>query len=136
MVRPMRSELPSPEIVYAEFAKAATAAVKNVQDFSANVKDSASQEILQRARESKEANDEGVVGWLVAQHEDWLDKPVTLGKSTVDDDFIKIEPEEVAQTPVLSKEEAVEAFKRSNPGANVIIGKGDNGIIRVRQWLV
>ena len=33
-----------------------------------------SQDVLKRAKHSRAQNDEGITGWLVTQHEDWLDR--------------------------------------------------------------
>ena len=38
------------------------------------MEDDQTQQILERARESRTRNPEGVKGWLVTEHKDWLDK--------------------------------------------------------------
>ena len=119
----MRSELSSPETVYAELARAATGAVNNVQDFAAAIRDPALQGLLTHAKESKDENPEGVAGWLATQHEDWLD-PVSLGVETK----IKIEDGldgiGAMEEKGWSKEEVVEAFKKAHPTVNVEIEAG------------
>ena len=78
LVRPMHSDHASPELVYAAFAKAATGAARSVKEFAALMRNAESKEIRTRANASEEQSGDGITGWLVTQHPDWLQKPVTV----------------------------------------------------------
>ena len=121
----MRSELSSPETVYVDFAKAATGAVDNVRDFTTAVRDPAIQELLVHVKQIKEENPEGVVGWLATQHEDWMDKPVSLGTG------LDIKREEGlkgvgegTRGEEETREEALERFKSKYPKIKVEVEGG------------
>ncbi|MCJ1327584.1 hypothetical protein MMC10_004255 [Thelotrema lepadinum] len=125
LIRPMRSELSSPETVYVDFAKAATGAVDNVRDFTTAVRDPAIQELLVHVKQIKEENPEGVVGWLATQHEDWMDKPVSLGTG------LDIKREEGlkgvgegTRGEEETREEALERFKSKYPKIKVEVEGG------------
>lgn len=125
----MRAELATPEAVYAEFTKAATGSVQRVQEFTVSMKDPGLQEALQYAKKSKEEKPEGVVGWLAAQHEDWLKEPVALGGQGIkrEDGIVKVEPgmEDGGFSSGGgvggSSEEIVEAFKAQNSNLQAVI---------------
>ncbi|MCJ1265590.1 hypothetical protein MMC22_005470 [Lobaria immixta] len=63
----------SPEVLYASFSQAAVGAFKDVKDFSKLIEDSRSRTILERAKESRAESSEGITGWKVTEHKDWLD---------------------------------------------------------------
>ena len=126
----MRSELSSPETVYADFAKAATGAIDNVRDFATVVRDPAIQELLVHVKEIKEENPEGVVGWLATQHEDWMDKPVSLGvgMDIKREEGLNATGEETKDEGE-TKEEILERFK--NRYSKIKVDIDDGGTIRV-----
>src|SRR6186713_1841860 len=85
MLRPVHNEQPTPEALYIGISKAAAGAVRNVKEFTALMRDAKSQEILAKSRESNDSDTDGVVGWLVSQHADWLDNPSPVIKEQQED---------------------------------------------------
>ena len=113
----MRSELSAPEIVYASFAKAANGAVNSVQEFGKTLEDRAVQDALTLAKKRRDEEPEGVMGWLVGQHE-WMNQPVTVGgnESVKQEGLIKTEPGiESNQMDAANPEEIIETFKKAHP---------------------
>ena len=129
----MRSELSSPETVYVDFAKAATGAVDNVRDFATAVRDPAIQELLVHVKEIQEENPEGVVGWLATQHEDWMDKPVSIGVGTDIKREEGFNATEETKDGEETKEEILERFKSKYPKIRVDVN--DKGTIKVCSYL-
>lgn len=117
MIRPVRVNYASPEIVYAEFSKAATGAVANVRDFTSLMRDPMSQDIHAKAKESESQNSDGIMDWLVSQHADWMDEP----EVTEDDRKIKDEIEADKRPKGVGEgvEQDVETFKKMHPKVEV-----------------
>ena len=105
-------------MVYAEFAKAANAAVKNTKDFVELMKSPSSQEVLLEAYKSRSENPDNITDWLAEQHEDWFDKPFMseLQKDTGYD----LDQNETTRTST-SLEEAVQSFQSSHPDAKIVV---------------
>ncbi|MCJ1370947.1 hypothetical protein MMC20_002161 [Loxospora ochrophaea] len=82
IVQPLHTEYSSPQALYAAFSQNANGAVNNVRGFTKLLEDSESQNALSRARESREKDNGGIMGWLVTQHEDWLDDVGEKGEKT------------------------------------------------------
>ena len=76
-----------------------------------------SKEVLEKARESRATDAEGITGWIVSAHEDWLDDKKEEGS----DDFEMAEDGEdtTGSTADMKSEDmqaAVEKFNESHPG--------------------
>ena len=124
--------------------------MSNVREFQRSVRDPELQEVLQYAKESKERNSEGIMGWLAAQHEDWLEqRPATatatatgkLGEGLMKsewDGVFKIEDvggegEGKGDAGGAGKEgtveEIVEGFRSRHPGVEVVVeGERENSM--------
>ncbi|MCJ1351985.1 MAG: hypothetical protein MMC33_001969 [Icmadophila ericetorum] len=76
LIKSVHADYLSPEGLYNEFAQSATTAVNNVKAFTKLMRDTETKAIMQRAEESRLQNAEGIMAWLVTQHDDWLDKSV------------------------------------------------------------
>ena len=75
----MHVEQPSPETLYTDVSQSAKKSIASIQSFAILVKDSKSQEILVKANGSRMRNKEGITGWLVTQHPNWLDRAIENG---------------------------------------------------------
>ena len=64
---------PSPDQLHSNFSQAANSAAQAVQRFTHVVEDSRIREVMEKAKESRTKNGEGITGWKVTDHEDWLD---------------------------------------------------------------
>lgn len=125
LIRPMQSTSRSPEIIYAEFAKAAAGAVNSTQDFATLMKTKTCQDILLQTRRSRLNDDEGISSWLSDEHEDWLDKPSLVGmKKELDNDA-----EHMDMAPNLTMEQAIDAFKEAHIGTEPSISLTENEIL-------
>ena len=75
----MHVEHPSPEALYIDISQTVRKSIAHIQSFTSLVRDSRSQQVFVRANESRSKNEEGITGWLVTQHPDWLDRAVEEG---------------------------------------------------------
>lgn len=64
---------PSPDQLHSNFTQAANGAASAIKQFTQLVEDSRTKEIMEKAKGSRAENSEGITGWQVAEHEDWLD---------------------------------------------------------------
>ena len=63
----------APEHLHSNFSQAANGAAQAIQHFTQLVEDSRTKKVMEKAKESMEKNGEGITGWKVTEHEDWLD---------------------------------------------------------------
>ena len=126
MLQPIHNEQPSPESLYLGFSKAATTAFSNVKEFVALVRDPTNQEVFRRSKESKEQNPE-VMGWIVSQHADWLDRP---SPSITKEQRYETEDEDVENEHAVGENvaEDVVAFKNAHPKAQVSLEQSGKSI--------
>ena len=64
---------PSPDQLHSNFAQAANGAAQAIKHFSQLLEDSRTREVMENAKQSRKENSEGIIGWQVKEHEDWLD---------------------------------------------------------------
>ena len=120
MIRPMHTDHASPEDLYASISRSATTAVNDVRNFTKLMQDPQTQEVLTRAKESRAQNSEGIMGWLVTQHEDWLDRPV-------EDAVADLRLNDTSETPDYTAESMekenvaiiVDKFRDDHPGIEI-----------------
>ena len=74
----------SPDQLHSNFSQAANAAAEAIKRFTQIVEDGKTREIIEKARERRTENSEGITGWQVAEHEDWLDVKQEDGKEEID----------------------------------------------------
>ena len=75
---------PSPDQLHSNFAQAANGAAQAIKHFSQLVEDSRTKEVMENAKQSRRENSEGIIGWQVTEHEDWLDVKQEDGNDDVD----------------------------------------------------
>ena len=75
----------APDHLHSNFSQAANGAAQAIQIFTQLVEDSKTKKVMEKAKESMEKNGEGITGWKVTEHEDWLDIKVD-GNDDVDED--------------------------------------------------
>ena len=63
----------APEQLHWYFAQAATGAASDIKSFAQTMEDGRSKNAMKKAKESKAENGEDITGWLVIEHEDWLE---------------------------------------------------------------
>ena len=111
----------SPEALYIDISQSAMRSIARIQSFTSLVKDPKSQEVFARANESRTKNEEGIAGWLVTQHPDWLDRAVEDGvkemkideDQTNDESHINLSLDEA--TPVIQR------FREEHPHVEVLV---------------
>lgn len=75
LLQPLLQDHASPENLYNGFVENATCAAKKITGFVSFIGEDQSREVLDRAKESRAENKDGIKGWMVTQHADWLDHP-------------------------------------------------------------
>ena len=75
---------PSPDQLHSNFAQAANGAAQAIKHFSQLLEDSRTKEVMENAKQSRKEDSEGIIGWQVAEHEDWLDVKQEDGNDDVD----------------------------------------------------
>ena len=106
----------APDQLHSHFSQAATRAAREIKDFGHLMEQKKSKEVLEKARESRAKDAEGITGWIVSAHEDWLD--VKNGEDS--DDFeMAVDGEDTtgstADVELEDMRAAVEKFKESHP---------------------
>ena len=74
----------SPDQLHSNFSQAASGAAEAIKRFTQMVEDSKTREVIEKAKESRTENSEGITGWQVAEHEDWLDVKQEDGNEDVE----------------------------------------------------
>ncbi len=123
-----------PEQLHSHFIQAAAGAAGEIKSFAQTMEDTRSKDAMEKAKDSKAKNGEDITGWLVADHEDWLDMKLD-GAS--EDDYIEVEASDAMVFTTDSTSESTEAvlekFKESHPGIEVLL-EGTRSTIRV--WII
>ncbi|MCJ1401542.1 hypothetical protein MMC11_004758 [Xylographa trunciseda] len=122
LMQVMHVEHASPQAFYTDMSQTAMKSITSIQSFSSLIKDSKSQGILIKANESRTKNDQGITGWLVTQHPDWLDRAVQDGVKELrleeENDVNNESPGTISwedATPVLDK------FREKHPSIEVLM---------------
>lgn len=63
----------SPVNLYSQFVNVAAKIAKDIQDFKNLIEGDRSQEVLKKAKRSRAEHPEGISGWMVNEHPDWLE---------------------------------------------------------------
>lgn len=119
----MHIEHASPEILYQAFAQTATNAVSDVQRFTKTMHDPGKQEVLKKAQESRATNNKGITGWLVTQHEDWLQGAPEDGIQSVkldEEDEVDVKNSETRAEDI---PQLLEHFREANPAIEVSVNE-------------
>ena len=66
-------ESSSPDQLHSNFSRAANGAAQAIKHFTQMVEDSKTRDVMEKAKQSRMENGEGITGWQVTEHEDWLD---------------------------------------------------------------
>lgn len=72
-MRPLAFQQPTPETLHVDFLHTATEACKDLKDFVKLFESEKTQKLFDEAKASRVENPDGITGWMVTQHEDWLD---------------------------------------------------------------
>lgn len=62
----------SPDQLHSKFSQAANGAAQSIKQFTQLVEDASTKEVMDKAKESRMKDGEGITGWKVTEHEDWL----------------------------------------------------------------
>lgn len=73
VLNPMFTVQSSPVTFYSQFFHSATKTAKEIKDFTEMIESDRSQEVFKKAKRSRAENPEGIRGWLVNEHPDWLE---------------------------------------------------------------
>lgn len=80
--------------------------------------DEQAKQLFDQVRQSRESNEEGITGWMVTEHEDWLD----VNKAVKRDRSGEKREETVQRDVVQDPSKIVEDFKAAHPDVEVTLG--------------
>ena len=122
LLQPFLVEHTSPEDLYARFSNGASAVTQDIREFAKTME--VDQPILDQVKESRMANKEGIMGWMVTQHKDWLDMPVPDNEAGMVDEMER-EADTIPTDAKLSDIRVIlERFKEAHAGIQVSIDEG------------
>ena len=101
----------SPDQLHSNFSEAANGAAQSIKQFTQLVEDGKTKEVMDKAKESRAGNNEGIIGWQVTDHEDWLD----VNKEDGSEDKDK-EDEGIADAGGDSVHAALDRFRSAHVG--------------------
>ena len=104
----------SPDQLYSHFSQTAIGAAKDIKSFAQLTEDSKSKEALNKAKESRANDAEGITAWRVSEHADWLEIKI---EDAVEDSQIDANNEDIdasaGDLTVEDMQEILEKFKAS-----------------------
>lgn len=74
----------SPDQLHSNFSRAANGAAQDIKHFTQLMDDSKTKEVMEKAKQSWMNNGEGITGWKVTEHEDWLNVRQEEGSDEAD----------------------------------------------------
>ena len=111
---------PSPDQLHSSFSQAANGAAQAIKHFTQLMEDSRTKEVMEKAKESRTENSEGITGWQVTEHADWLDV-----KQEVENGDIDKEEEGIAEagdsSSVNHVNATLEKFRSAHAGIEVAL---------------
>ena len=127
----------SPEALYKNFSETATNSAKDIKAFTALMEDSRSKSILNRAKESRRENVEGLNGWVVTDHHDWLAVKEISSPDTAEEEGKEDEDKEYITSQLNGSEEQdyeslLRKLEGKHPGIEASISKEGSNIMEVR----
>ena len=97
------------------FSLSAKSTANGIKSFTKLLGDTQSKEILEKSRERRAVDPEGIKGWLVTEHEDWLD----VSKEDVAENGVVEESEETHEKALTINMDDIHAtldkFKEVHP---------------------
>ncbi|MCJ1431092.1 hypothetical protein MMC27_000442 [Xylographa pallens] len=117
----MHVEHHSPEALYIDISQTAIRSIARIQSLTSLVKDSRSQEVFVRANESRTKNEEGITGWLVTQHPDWLDRAVEDGVKDMKIDEDQTNDESHINLSLDDVTSVIHRFREEHPLVEVLV---------------
>lgn len=123
-----------PEQFQSHFIQSATGAAAEIKRFAQIMENGRSKDAMGKAKESKAKNGEDITGWLVVEHEDWLDAGHDVASEDVD-----IEGEAsgkkvfTAESTSGDVQTILEKFKESHPSIEVSL---DDTTGTVKVWVI
>ncbi len=106
----------SPDQLHENFSQAANGAAQSIKQFTQLVEDGKTKEVMDKAKESRTGNNEGIIGWQVTDHEDWLNVNTEDGSEDKDK-----EDEGIADAGDGSVHAALDRFRSAYVGVEASI---------------
>ena len=117
----------SPDQLHSNFSQAANGAAQAIKHFTQLVEDSRTKEVMENAQESRRQNSEGIVGWQVTEHEDWLDaKPGDGNDSVGKEEGVVAEAGDSASMDNVNV--ALDKFRSTHVGLEVSLDEGSRTV--------
>jgi hypothetical protein len=122
----------SPEQLHSHFSQAAMGAANDIKEFGHLMDQKKSKEVLEKAKESRAKDAEGITGWIVSAHGDWLDVKKEEGSDDIETDKEgKDNTTSTMDTKTEDMQAVVEKFKESHPGVEASFDV-DSKTVKVR----
>lgn len=123
-----------PEQLHSHFTQAATGAASEIKSFAQTMEDGRTRDVMEKAKESKANNVEDIAGWLVVEHEDWLDTRHDGASEDVDKKGEVSDPKVfIAGSTSEDFQGVLEKFKESHPGIEVSL---EDTTSTVKVWTI
>ena len=106
----------------------ATYAAKKITSFVSFIGEDQSREVLDRAKESRAENKDGIKGWMVTQHADWLDHPSQEQEKGMDFIEFGVGENGVMSTKTEDLTRAIERFRVAHPIFEITLDEIVNSI--------
>ena len=124
---------PSPDQLHSNFSQAANGAAQAIKNFSQLVEDSRTKAVMENAKERRKQNGEGIIGWQVADHENWLDVKQEEGNHGVDTEE-RGTPEAGDGVSVSNVNAVLDKFRSSHVGVDISLDE-ESGTVTVSHLL-
>ena len=99
----------------------AAVGTRNLQNFTKLMQDPKNQDVFTRVEESRKQNDQGIMVWLVTQHEDWLDSTVVDEVKDLNLDEDKDDNEDGAEGRTVEVGSVLQKFREEHPSVQVSV---------------
>lgn len=133
LVEPLLLQHGSPEDLYIRYSQNALDTGKEIRALADLVETHQYQEILQRAKDSRTAEPDGITPWMVTEHADWLELRKLDDESDIS---AHREPQDTVKSADQAGQDAsvvLEQFKVDHPRIDVKLQEGNHKIIEVRS---
>ena len=99
----------------------AAVGTRNLQNFTKLMQDPKNQDVFTRVEESRKQNDQGIMVWLVTQHEDWLDSTVVDEVKDLNLDEDKDDNEDGAEGRTVEVGSVLQKFREEHPSVQISV---------------
>lgn len=120
LVDPLLAQHASPEDLYLNYSTSTLETAKAIKALTKFMQEPGSQETLQKAKNSRAIDPEGIRPWMVTEHTDWLEvRDLRLNANVVKRDNSQLNGENIPFPSLSEISSALEKFKSAHPDIKV-----------------